>query len=96
MWETMVKGIQMLAKGVLGISRVGGYRIKRAWWWNEELEKRVKEKQNAYTALIGSRLDIEKYVNFVKYKDAEKVAKKAVTISKNNAYERLYQKLDTK
>jgi len=30
------------------------------------------------------------------YKAAKKLAKKAVAIAKNNAYERLYQKLDTK
>ena len=30
------------------------------------------------------------------YKDAKKLAKKAVAVAKNNAYERLYQNLETK
>ena len=60
------------------------------------MKQKVKEKQDANASLIGSRSDEEKEVNFVKYKDANKIAKKDVTIAKNNVYKRLYKKLETK
>ena len=47
--------------------------------------------------LISScTLDKEKGARGVVYKVAKKLAKKAVAIAKNDAYERLYQKLETK
>jgi len=53
------------------------------------VKERVKEKQDAYAALIGCRSDGEKEINFVKCKDANKIAKKAITLAKNNTYEKL-------
>jgi len=41
-------------------------------------------------------MDEEKEIYKIKYKDAKKLAKKAVIIAKNNAFERLYKKLGTK
>ena len=38
----------------------------------------------------------EKEVRVAMYMAAKKLANKAVTIAKNNAYDRLYQKLETK
>jgi len=46
----------------LGISRGGG-KIKGTWWCNEEVKEKVKAKQDAYSALINSRIDGEKEVN---------------------------------
>ena len=56
----------------------------------------VKEKQNAYVALSVSTSEEKKGVREATYKAAKKLAKKAVIIAKNNAYERLYQKLETR
>ena len=55
----------------------------------------MKEKQNAYVALSNSTLDEDKEVREATYKVAKKLAKIAVTIAKNNAYESLYLKLET-
>jgi len=50
----------------------------------------VKEKQKAHTALSSCTSEEEKGVWEATYKAANKLAKKAVAITKNNAYERLY------
>jgi len=56
----------------------------------------VKEKQNAYTALSNSTSEEDKEVREATYKVGKRLAKKAVTIAKNTAYERLYHKLETR
>jgi len=45
---------------------------------------------------MESRTEEEVEFNKVQYKTAKKEAKKAVAVAKNNAYERLYQRLNTK
>ena len=61
------------------------------------MREKVKEKQKAYAALSSCTSEGKKKgVWEAMYKAAKKLAKKAVAIAKNNAYERLYQKLDTK
>ena len=70
--------------------------MKGAWWWSEEVKGKVKAKQEKYEALVSSRTDEEQEVNRVQYGIAKKEAKKAVAVAKNNAYERLYQRLNSK
>jgi len=61
------------------------------------VKEKVKEKQKAYVALSNNTSDEEKEVKEAKYKlGAKKLVKKAATIAKNIAYERLYQKLKIK
>ena len=60
------------------------------------MREKVKEKQMAYAALTSCTSEEEKGVREATYKVEKKLAKKAVAIAKNNAYERLYQKLETK
>jgi len=40
--------------------------------------------------LVIDRSDREKEVNLIRYKEAEKVAKKVVTLANSNEYERLH------
>jgi len=60
------------------------------------VREKVKEKQNAYAALSSCTLEEEKGMREATYKTTKKLEKKAVAIAMNNAYERLYQKLETK
>jgi len=60
------------------------------------VKEKVKEKQKAFANLCNCTLEEEKEVKEAMYKAAKKLAKEAVTIAKNNAFERLYQKLETK
>ena len=89
-WEGMAQCIRRSAKEVLGVSREGGGRRSGTWWSNEEVRQKVKEKQKAYAALSSCTSEEEQGVREATYKDAKKVAKKAVTVAKNNTYERLY------
>ena len=60
------------------------------------MREKVKEKQKPYATLSRCTSEEEKGVREAMYKVAKKLAKKAVVIEKNDAYERLYQKLKTK
>jgi len=60
------------------------------------VEGKVREKQEKYKALVGSRTDEEREVNRIQYRNANKEAKKAVAVVKNKAYEKLYQRLNSK
>ena len=78
-------------KEVLGISRGGGAgRKSGAWWWNEKVKEKVKEKHKAYTDLCNCTLEEEKEVKVAMDKAANKLAKEVVIIAKNNAFERSY------
>jgi len=90
MWERMSHCIRRSAKEILGVSRGGGGRRSGTWWWNEEVREKVKEKQKAYATLSSCTFEEEKGVRKAMYKDAKKVAKKAIAMAKNKAYERLY------
>ena len=59
-------------------------------------EGKSEGKIGKYKALVSSRTDEEKEVNRVQYRIANKEAKNAVAIAKNNAYEKLYHKLNSK
>ena len=54
MWEAMAACIHRSAKEILGTSRRGGNRMKGAWWWNEEVKEKVKEKKEAYVEYMNS------------------------------------------
>jgi len=95
-WEEMTDCIRRSAREVLGISREGSGRMKGTWWWSEEVKGKVKAEQEKFKALMESITDEELEFNKVQYKAAKKEAKKAVAVAKNNAYERLYQRLHAK
>ena len=88
--------IRRLAREVLGVSRERSGIMKGAWWWSEEVKGKVKAKQEKFKALMESGTEEEVEFNKVQYKNAKKEAKRAVAIAKNNAYERLYQKLNSR
>ena len=54
MWEAVAECIRRSTKEILGTSRRGGNKMKGAWWWNEEVKEKVKEKKEAYTAFMNS------------------------------------------
>ena len=62
MWEAMADCIRRSAKKVLCTSRRGGNKIKRAWWWNEEVKEKVREKKEAYADFMDSGADGEKEI----------------------------------
>jgi len=95
-WEAMAECIRRSNKEILGTSRRGDNKMKGTWWWNEGVKEKVKEKKEAYIDFMNSGANEEKEISRVRYKVGKKVAKKAVAVVKSMAYDRLYQKLETK
>jgi len=96
MWDGMAQCVRRSAEEVLGVSRRGGGRKSGAWWWNEEVREKVEVKQKAYSTLSNCTSKEEKGVREATYKVVKKLAKNVVAMEKNNAYERLYQRLETR
>ena len=70
--------------------------MKGSWWRNEEVKEKVNKKKEAYATFMNSETDEKKETSRVRYTASKKVAKKAVAVAKSTAYDRLYQKLETK
>ena len=67
-----------------------------AWWWNEEVKEKVKEKKVAYEDFLNSGADEEiEIISRGRYKAVKKVVKKAVAVAKSVAYDRLYHRLES-
>jgi len=60
------------------------------------VKEKVKAKQERYKAIVDSRTNEEKEVNKVHCRIARREAKRAVVVAKNNVYDMLYEKLDSK
>ena len=96
MWEVMVECIRRSAKVILGISRGGGSKTKGGYWWNKEVNEKVKKRKEVYTDVMNSETEEERDIRRVRHKAAKKVSKKAVVVAKNMAFDRLYHRLETK
>ncbi len=69
----------------------GAYNKKEAWWWNEDVQKAVKEKSLKFKKYQQSRCDEDKEV----FREVNKRAKREVAKAKESAYKDLYDKLDS-
>ena len=91
-WENVGKKVEMVAKAILGESKDFGPRDKETWWWNEEVQEKVRNKKNCFKAIhLDNSSD-----NWEKYRLAKREAKKAVSDARAKAYEGFYKELGTK
>ena len=82
--------IRKVASEVFGVSSEGKQEGKDTWWWNDEVQRAIKEE-------CFKRLHLDKSAaNIEGYKLAKRVAKRAVSVAKGKAYDDLYQRLGTK
>ena len=92
MWLKMATCVRKVASEVFGVSRGGKQEGKDTWWWNDEVQKAIKEKKECF-----KRLHLDKSAaNIEGYKLAKRVAKRAVSVAKGKAYDDLYQRLGMK
>ncbi|KAM2890269.1 hypothetical protein COP2_008711 [Malus domestica] len=92
MWDSMASCIRKVAKEVLGESKGFAPHQKESWWWNEEVQTKVKAKKECCKALYKDMTD----ENGERYRKAKQEAKKAVREAKLAAYDDMYKRLDTK
>jgi hypothetical protein len=92
MWLKMATCVRKMAAEVFGVSRGGKQEAKDTWWWSEEVQKAIKEKKECFKRLHLDR----SATNIESYKIAKRVAKRAVSVAKGQAYDDLYQLLGTK
>ena len=91
-WNQLEALLLDTANSVLGqTTGKGAYNEKEAWWWNEEVQKAVKEKRLKFKQYQQSRCDEDKE----EFKEANKRAKREVAKAKESAYKDLYDKLDS-
>ncbi|KAL8104358.1 hypothetical protein AgCh_028533 [Apium graveolens] len=78
-------------KDMLGIILGKIHDQKEAWWWNEDVQERIKAKQARFKELIccneQKKFDTKKTL----YKEAKWLAKRVVVEAKDKAYEEIYR-----
>jgi hypothetical protein len=81
-----------VASKEFGVSRGSTREAKDTWWWNNEVQKPIKEKKDCFQCLYLDR----SVDNIEKYKMAKKATKQYVSEARGRAYEGIYQHLDRK
>ncbi|KAE8718525.1 Zinc finger family protein, putative isoform 1 [Hibiscus syriacus] len=69
---------------------------KGSWWWNDEVQTKMKTKQTCFKEFLQCNDDEERSRAKQRYKEAKREAKKTVAKAKDKAYEEMYKILDTK
>ena len=91
-WDKTAEMLRKTAETVLGVTFGKRKGDKETWWWNEEVQKSIKEKKEAKKAWDKTRNKNTKKV----YKEKKSKAKKAVATAKGRVYDDLYATLKTK
>ena len=91
-WDKTAEMLRKTAETVLGVTFGKRKGDKETWWWNEEVEKSIKEKKEAKKAWDKIRDKNTKKV----YKEKKSKAKKTVEMTKGRVYDDLYARLETK
>jgi hypothetical protein len=74
------------------VTKGGKREAKETWWWNEKVQKAIKEKKEFFR-----RMHLDRSTdNVERYKVAKKTAKRTVSEARGRMYDGLYQRLDTK
>jgi hypothetical protein len=74
------------------VTKGGKREAKETWWWNEKVQKAIKEKKEFFR-----RMHLDRSTdNVERYKVAKKTTKRAVSEARGRMYDGLYQRLDMK
>ena len=90
--DKTAKMLRKTAETELGVTFGKRKGDRETWWWNEEVQKSIKEKKEAKKAWEKIRDENTKKI----YKEKKNKAKKAVAMAKGCAYDNLHARLETK
>uniref|UniRef100_A0AAR2JL50 ribonuclease H n=1 Tax=Pygocentrus nattereri TaxID=42514 RepID=A0AAR2JL50_PYGNA len=91
-WETTAKVARKTGKNVLGVSSGQRKEDKESWWWNEEVQESIQKKKAAKNKWDNQRDEGSRQ----EYCEASHIAKRMVAKAKTQAYDELYERLDSK
>ena len=93
-WQRVSEMIRSMARIELGETsgKVRAAGRQEMWWWNQEVQEKLKEKRKAKKVWDTFRDDASKLARKTPRKQAMREGAKA----RNKAYEELYEKLETK
>ncbi|XP_046397773.1 uncharacterized protein LOC124164487 [Ischnura elegans] len=92
LWRSVANQIQEAACEVLGRTKPGTRFIdKQVWWWNEDVQRIVKEKKMAFKKWR----ETNHIVDCEQYRTKKSAAKRAIAKAKTAHYDQLYADLDT-
>ncbi|XP_071677275.1 uncharacterized protein [Lolium perenne] len=92
MWTSMATCLRKVAVEEFGVTKGSRREAKDTWWWNDEVQKVIREKKDCFRCLYLDR----SAANMEMYKVAKKAAKRTVSETRGQAYEDIYQRLNTK
>jgi hypothetical protein len=75
MWMWMTTCIRKVASEEFGVTKGGKREDKETWWWNEKVQKAIKEKKECFRCMHLDR----SADNVERYKVVKKTAKRAVS-----------------
>jgi len=86
-WREMATALRSTTNVVLGETNGRAPNLKESWWWNEEVQLKIRNKKTCYKAVYQCSSE----ENLKNYKEAKNVAKRAVSEARSNTYENLYK-----
>jgi exonuclease III len=90
-WTTTANVIRETGRRVLGMSS-GRKADKETWWWNEEVQECIQSKRQAKKKWNTERTEESRQ----EYKESQRMVKIEVAKAKQEAYDDLYARLDSK
>jgi hypothetical protein len=92
MWMKMSTCIRKVASEEFRVTKGGKHETKETWWWNKNVQNTIKEKKECFR-----RMHLDRSVdNVERYKVVKNTVKRAVSKTRGQMYDRLYQRLGTK
>ncbi|XP_074327960.1 uncharacterized protein LOC141665877 [Apium graveolens] len=96
MWNRLACTIRNVATDMLGVTSRKVQVQKEAWWWDQEVQERVKIKHDHFRELLCCQDDEQVDMRRILYKEDRRTAKKTVAEAKSKAYEAMYNHLGSK
>jgi hypothetical protein len=86
MWMKMATCIRKVTLKEFGVTKGGKCETKETWYWNENVQKDIKEKKECFRRMLLDR----SADNVERYKVVKKTAKRAVSEARDQIYDGLY------